>query len=735
MSFGTSIGDAVLVVQLAWKATQNARQACGEYDELTQQVSTLHTVLQRFQKEAFVNSSDVSTASSNDKGDPYKEELQAIVGGCNKVLGTLDKILRKYNGLSEQERGGKMLWKKVRFGNGEMADLGDLRSKVVYYTSLMTLFLNMRSTGSIGRVEQQMNDAGNDLRDIKRVVNSLAATQMSQGLHEGSILSSYTNDDKSAWKEIRRELRHKHGFHDAELRKYRALIVDYLRELGDRGVLDEKDEYDRGEDGEPATVGLDNKGTDVMSESVVHGLPTIPNRELQYVDSGVADKAYEKLQMRVASATSFNKELANEGQDVAKEAAAFKSLKESFDRDYLPKIQDFLWAPPKNEEANEEIHKKLCDELLAEVWVKIALTNLMGDDENYRLNREKLAFKSQVERLLSTMDEAAKENTTEWLVQLGKDFYNTLVMQVLETYTRPIRDERDKKEISAISATMERQISQFLIRLDDIDTNGSPGLSIMKAHLKWDLRATEEAVTLSQKDDNLSWIRKDRQPAHPARQAARVKLEFDPDHNVFTSRNYANIDILRPSDPGWTLMKQSLLRACVSCRHMAVIPYRNVFSCEHIWCDTCLGFLISNISYPVCMAPVCCTNEAITLHNIPGEIWLQLHKEAKNMQRAYASIPTIEFSDNEEIIQDFLESGKRLIVRCKTLIDICKEYIRRTPPSGNVVGFSIIRRQLTLAELEKQMQSDGENLMRVLSLWNLRFEANCNDILEHPSAG
>lgn len=46
-----------------------------------------------------------------------------------------------------------------------------------------------------------MNNAGGDLIDIKRIVNGIAANQMSQGNQEGSILSAYTSDDRSIWKE------------------------------------------------------------------------------------------------------------------------------------------------------------------------------------------------------------------------------------------------------------------------------------------------------------------------------------------------------------------------------------------------------------------------------------------------------------------------------------------------------------------------------------------------------
>ena len=48
-----------------------------------------------------------------------------------------------------------------------MTDMADLRARLMYYTSAMSLFLNMVSLGTMGRVERQLNDAGGDLKRLK----------------------------------------------------------------------------------------------------------------------------------------------------------------------------------------------------------------------------------------------------------------------------------------------------------------------------------------------------------------------------------------------------------------------------------------------------------------------------------------------------------------------------------------------------------------------------------------
>ena len=51
MSFGYSVGDFVLLTQLARQVVQNSRKACGAHDELTSEVTRLHIVLRRLEAE------------------------------------------------------------------------------------------------------------------------------------------------------------------------------------------------------------------------------------------------------------------------------------------------------------------------------------------------------------------------------------------------------------------------------------------------------------------------------------------------------------------------------------------------------------------------------------------------------------------------------------------------------------------------------------------------------------
>ena len=127
------------------------------------------------------------------------------------------------------------------------------------------------------------------------------------------------------------------------------------------------------------------------------------------------------------------------------------------------------------------------------------------------------------------------------------------------------------------------------------------------------------------------------------------------------------------------------------------------------------------------------------LSEIAGELWLLLIKLAHKMKRADECLPRVRSVDNQELLEDFLESGDRLWARFKALLKVCEEYmwraakkegakgaVRMGKNSGTEFVDSIFGRDRKLEETESLMQS--------IRLWNMRFDANCEDILRRPSA-
>ena len=394
MSFGYSIGDAVLLTQLAWKTVQNARKACGEHDELTQEALSLHVVLRRLEQEAEKPESPFNGVQS---GDSDKEELQVIIDGCRRVLSVLDQVLTKYNALGEQERSTRKLWQKIKFGNGKIANLAETRAKLTYYTSAMSLFLNMVATGTMGRVEQQMNDAGGDLKEIKVAVNGIAAHLISSSnRHEGSILTAYADDDRAVWKEFRRELL-EDGFSSSVIQKHKILIKAYIEELGSRGLFDEEDPNS---DVEKQCCDVDSvvEGATAPGGPEIENNPKAPSRPKTEVESPV--ESTSRPGFDIESNTASHSE--TESQD----------RERPIDDDAIPKLD----SQPKPETE------------MRRIWSR---------NENDRKSQNCPAGK---QRIPKKMDKRERdEKATRLFHDIWHNFHDDLELRWIDLFIRPLK--------------------------------------------------------------------------------------------------------------------------------------------------------------------------------------------------------------------------------------------------------------------------------------------------------
>ncbi|KAL8870889.1 MAG: hypothetical protein Q9174_003168 [Haloplaca sp. 1 TL-2023] len=125
------------------------------------------------------------------------------------------------------------------------------------------------------------------------------------------------------------------------------------------------------------------------------------------------------------------------------------------------------------------------------------------------------------------------------------------------------------------------------------------------------------------------------------------------------------------------------------------------------------------------------------MSEVAGDLWLLLIKLAGKIKRAEECLPRIRARDNQNMVDDFLESGDRLWHRFKKLLKACEEFmwkaakregskgaIKMGKNSGCEFVDSIFGRD---RELERT-----ESLMQSIRLWNMRFDANCEDILRRP---
>jgi hypothetical protein len=233
MSFGFGISDIALLIQLAWSTFDGAKRACGEHDDLTKEVLSLHSILNHLHSEVRNPDSLINLAEEN-----RRTELHNHLRGCGRHLRRMNSVITKFNALPDEERSGRQLWQRIRFGSGAVKDVADIRLKISTYTTAISITLHLLSLGSQGRVERRLIRQGGALTGITESINLLVA-KLTASSPESSIMTTYLNDDKSFWKALRRELV-EDGYPSQVIRSHKDLIQDYVRELGARGVLDDR---------------------------------------------------------------------------------------------------------------------------------------------------------------------------------------------------------------------------------------------------------------------------------------------------------------------------------------------------------------------------------------------------------------------------------------------------------------------------------------------------------------
>ncbi|KAL9122372.1 MAG: hypothetical protein Q9187_001072 [Circinaria calcarea] len=216
MSFGFAIGDFVALGNLAWNVYKECKSASAEFQEARNEVLSLHTAIRELQDEV-----DNKDSILNRAGVGRKQELDGLMRNCSDVLGQLEQLLTRYRSLGTKQ---KRTWDRVKFGS---EGLQEIRSKLMFHTSALTLFLTSLGTGSLGRIEKKLDDLAAEIR---------------AGQHEPSLISLCNEEDKpeqdSAWRVLIDELSEE--FTRVEIEAHKDEIKRYIRDLLLRGDLDER---------------------------------------------------------------------------------------------------------------------------------------------------------------------------------------------------------------------------------------------------------------------------------------------------------------------------------------------------------------------------------------------------------------------------------------------------------------------------------------------------------------
>ncbi|KAH9997812.1 hypothetical protein F4779DRAFT_606214 [Xylariaceae sp. FL0662B] len=121
--------------------------------------------------------------------------------------------------------------------------------------------------------------------------------------------------------------------------------------------------------------------------------------------------------------------------------------------------------------------------------------------------------------------------------------------------------------------------------------------------------------------------------------------------------------------------------------------------------------------------------------DMAGELWLLLIQLSGKIKRSEEVVPEIRAKNNQDLVEDFIESGERLTDRLRTLLKKCEapmlsSHKERNPPTNlnQNAGVEFVK---TLFGRDREL-GRTEAFMQQVRLWNHRFEANCDDILKNP---
>ena len=185
MSFGASPTDIIAVVTLCKSLYRECRAAGGEYDEISHEVRSLHTVLRHLKYEA-----EAPKSPLNRDRAIWTHQLAPTIAGCDSTLKQLSALVLKYGSKRGASSSGKH-----KVGSNEMDQLGAIRVKVISLKRALTAFLDLIQLPP-STMASNLDNTDGQLDALLDKVDAIAA-RLGQRHEDGN---------REAWKQFRREL-------------------------------------------------------------------------------------------------------------------------------------------------------------------------------------------------------------------------------------------------------------------------------------------------------------------------------------------------------------------------------------------------------------------------------------------------------------------------------------------------------------------------------------------------
>ncbi|KXJ88596.1 vegetative cell wall protein gp1 [Microdochium bolleyi] len=127
---------------------------------------------------------------------------------------------------------------------------------------------------------------------------------------------------------------------------------------------------------------------------------------------------------------------------------------------------------------------------------------------------------------------------------------------------------------------------------------------------------------------------------------------------------------------------------------------------------------------------------SVPISDMAGDLWLLLIQLSGKVKRSEDVVPRIRTKENRELVEDFIASGDRLMDKLRSLLKRCEAPMlkaskrKESAQLGKNSGTEFVE---CLFGVERELDKT-EKFMQSVRLWNLRFDANCEEILKKPTA-
>ncbi|KAI0401440.1 hypothetical protein F4802DRAFT_618891 [Xylaria palmicola] len=170
MTLQFSIGDGILLAQIAWKLartfTKGRQSAPAQFQEIENELYSLSAALTAAETEKTARLASDQSGSQNSQHEVTQDIFGNITKNCRHTLVHLEEIVQKYMIISEETEPQKPTfarwrhsivknWRKIEWTTGK-GDLDALRNQIMVHTNSLNLLVSIGTSSRTASIERSL---------------------------------------------------------------------------------------------------------------------------------------------------------------------------------------------------------------------------------------------------------------------------------------------------------------------------------------------------------------------------------------------------------------------------------------------------------------------------------------------------------------------------------------------------------------------------------------------------